>query len=164
MRCPELASAAMKIWITIAGAIALVGTSAAMADVERVVSYTIVNAREIPESLTGSDGNPELGRRLYFDRAQTGCSGCHGSPSGPGAQPNSSGPAAPPLSGIASRRTEGRLRLWLVAPEVIRPGTEMPAYYTVGQRSDPEDPRYGEPRLSAAEIEDLLAYLMRQQE
>jgi sulfur-oxidizing protein SoxX len=133
-----------------------------LAQSDRVVAYRIVNAQEIPVSLTGLAGDFERGRQLYFDRDATGCSGCHGSPGGPGAQPNAEGPEAPSLAGIASRLSEGRLRLWLVAPTVIRPQTAMPGYYTVGQRSDPEDPRFGEPRLSAGEIEDILAYLMKQ--
>lgn len=148
--------------ILLLGAGVALGPVAATAQSDRVVSYTIVNAREIPQSLTGTEGDPERGRKLYFDREATGCSGCHGSPGGPGAQPNSGGDVAPSLSGIAGRRTIGRLRLWLVAPDVIRPGTQMPTYYAVGQRQDPHDPRFGEPRLAAAEIEDLLAYLMRQ--
>jgi hypothetical protein len=44
---------------------------------------------------------------------------------------------------------------------VIDPETRMPAYYALGQRMDPADPRFGEPLLTAAEIEDLVAYLMQ---
>jgi hypothetical protein len=35
----------------------------------------------------------------------------------------------------------------------------MPAYYAAGQRSGAEDPLYGGPALTAAEVEDLVAYL-----
>lgn len=143
-------------------ALGLCLVSLAVAQSDRVVAYRIVNAAEIPASLTGGPGDAERGRQLYFDREATGCSGCHGSPGGPGAQPNVEGPDAPPLSGVASRLSEGALRLWLVAPTVIRPDTAMPGYYTVGQRDDASDPRFGEPRLSAFEIEDILAYLMKQ--
>ena len=137
-------------------------TSSAYAQSARVVAYEIVNGREIPASLTGSEGDAEAGRTLYFDRETTGCSGCHGSPGGPGAQPDTDGEPAPPLAGIASRMSEGAMRLWLVAPEVANPDTAMPAYYRIGQRDDPTDPRYGEPRVSAQEIEHLIAYLKRQ--
>lgn len=129
--------------------------------VERVVAYSIVDARTIPDSLTGRDGDPEKGRQLYFDREQAGCSGCHGSPGGPGAQANAAGDAAPSLSGLSQRMDRGAARLWLVAPGVLRPDTAMPAYYAAGQRQDKNDPRFGEPRLSAQEIENLLAYLFR---
>lgn len=128
---------------------------------DRVVAYTIVDARHIPKSLTGRDGDPEQGRQLYFDRDRTGCSGCHGSPGGPGAQANSEGDAAPRLADLARRMDRGTARLWLVAPMVLRPETEKPAYYAAGQRTDQQDPRFGEPRLSAQEIENILAYLYR---
>lgn len=153
----------MNVTVLVTCFVVAFGLAPAFADEpERVVAYIIVNAREIPQSLTGAPGDAERGRKLYFDRELTGCSGCHGSPGGPGAQPNSGEQTAPPLSGIASQRSIGRLRLWLVAPKVIRPDTNMPTYYAVGQRTDIDDPRFGEPRLTAAEIEDLLAYLMRQ--
>ncbi|MEM6662861.1 MAG: cytochrome c [Pseudomonadota bacterium] len=136
------------------------GQGASAAD--RVVSYQIVNAQEIPASLTGQSGNAETGRQIYFDRQLTGCSGCHGSPGGPGAEAASGQDNAPQLSNLLARMTEGTIRLWLVAPSVLSPQTEMPSYYTIGQRRDPTDPRFGEPLLSAAEIEDLIAYLTRQ--
>lgn len=129
---------------------------------ERVVSYAIEDGRRIADPLGGIAGDPELGRKLYFDRGLTGCSGCHGSPGGPGAQANVQAADAPSLRGIATRMEEGTIRLWLVAPRAIAPESDMPAFYDVGQRTDPNDPRYGEPILTAAEIEHLVAYLMRQ--
>ena len=139
----------------------LVGTTAS-AQSERVVAYEIVNGREIPANLTGAIADSEAGRALYFDRELTGCSGCHGSPGGPGAQPDTKDQVAPSLEGLASRMSEGAMRIWLVAPEVLNPETAMPSYYQVGQRTDPKDPRFGEPSLSAQEIENLIAYLKRQ--
>lgn len=129
---------------------------------DRVVAYQIVDGRTIPDSLTGRPGDPEAGRQLYFDRALTGCSGCHGSPGGPGAEANPNQDRAPSLQDLANRMDAGTVRLWLIAPQVLRPGTAMPGYYALGQRDDPKDPRYGEPILSAQEIENLLAYLLRQ--
>jgi hypothetical protein len=35
----------------------------------------------------------------------------------------------------------------------------MPAFYAAGQRLGADDPLYGGPALTAAEIEDLVAYL-----
>ena len=143
----------------VAIATAMLGMALALpAAAGNVVAYEIVNGREIPASLTGQPGDPEAGRKLYFDRQLTRCSGCHGSPEGPVAQTETD---APSLSGVAERLLEGAIRLWLVAPQVIAPGTSMPGYYSIGQRDDPADPRYGEPLLTASEIEDLVAYLMR---
>ena len=141
---------------------ALAALAPAHAQSVRIAPYAIVNGQEIPESLTTRAGDAESGRQLYFDRDKTGCSGCHGSPGGPGAQPDATAVQAPALSGVADRLSEGEIRLWLVAPEVLNPDHAMPAYYRPGQRDDPSDPRFGEPLLTASEIEDLVAYLARQ--
>ncbi len=146
--------------VTLAALVAAATHSAA----QDVVAYSIVDAREVPDSLTGRPGDPEAGRKLYFDRQLTRCSGCHGSPGGPGAQADPGAAGAPSLAGVAGRLSEGAIRLWLVAPQVIDPGTRMPGYYSIGQRDDPADPRYGEPLLTAGQVEDLVAYLLRQTE
>ena len=121
---------------------------------EPVVAYTIVDARAIPRSLTGAPGDPARGRALYRDEPRAGCSGCHGMPDGGGGKEG-----APDLAGVGARLGPGEIRLWLVAPGVIDPETRMPAFYAAGQRTGAEDPLYGGPALTAAEIEDLVAYL-----
>lgn len=152
----------MRITAIIALVLGCVVPSLVSAQSGRVVAYDVLNNREVPTSLTGQPGDADAGRKLYFDRKLTRCSGCHGSPGGPGAQPDAVDVAAPSLAGIATRMSVGAIRLWLVAPQMIDPATAMPAYYTVGQRKDPNDPRFGEPLLSASEIEDLVAYLALQ--
>lgn len=137
----------------IATAMLILAPLAAPAE-DRVVAYRIVDADQIPASLTGATGDAERGRALYADPEMGDCVSCHGLPG------EEKGAEAPALEGIARRLPEGRIRLWIVAPEVIAPGTEMPAYYKPGQRDDPKDPRFGEPRLSAGEIEDIVAYLL----
>ena len=132
-----------------------------------VVTYRIVDARAIPDSLTGRPGDPQAGRTLYLDEKLARCAGCHGVPGETHATPpDGEGLAAdaeaPPLEDVGRRLDEGRIRLWLVAPQVAAPGTRMPAFHAVGQRDDPADPRFGGPLLTAAEIEDLVAYLSRQ--
>lgn len=132
------------------------------ADRSALVAYRIVDASAIPKSLTGRPGSAVRGRALYHDPRATGCLGCHGprdSGAGTGAA-GDTGRKAPALAGLARRMTPGKLRLWLVAPAVLKPGTTMPSYYSLGQRTDPMDPRYGETRLTAGEIEDLIAYLL----
>ncbi len=119
----------------------------------RVVPYQIVNARTIPESLTGSAGDPAAGRALYYDPT-IDCARCHGTPGAADAV------NAPDLGGLAGRMEIGTARLWIVAPGVLAPETTMPAYYAAGQRTDQADPRFGEPLLSAAELENILAYLI----
>ena len=135
---------------------------------DRVVAYRVVDASAIPDSLTGRPGDPRAGRELYLDEKLARCAGCHGVPDGPAASgtgvraDDGAATEAPPLDDIGRRLGEGKIRLWLVAPEVIEPGTAMPAYYAAGQRDDPADPRFGEPLMTAAEIEDLVAYLLGQ--
>ncbi len=124
-----------------------------------VVAYEIVDARAIPDSLTGRPGDTEAGRALYLGEKLARCAGCHGVPGDPATE---AAVDAPPLTDVGHRLEPGAIRLWLVAPQVIAPGTRMPSFYAVGQRDDPADPRFGEPLLTAAEIEDLVAYLARQ--
>lgn len=113
---------------------AALGT-AAIAD---PVPYVIVNGAEIPESLTGAPGDPARGAALFGDPG-VGCSDCHGRDVGADLSP-------------------GVLRLWIVAPEARDPDVSMPAFYGADPpAADGSDP--GGPRLSAAEVEDLVAYL-----
>jgi len=127
-----------------------------------IVAYRIINGREIRNSLTADPGDAVAGRKLYFDLDRTGCSGCHGSPGGPGAQSLTSAAPGPDLAGVAARLTPGQIRLWIVAPEALRPGTAMPGYYLQGQRRGAHDSLFGGPRLTAPQIEDLVAYLALQ--
>lgn len=119
--------------------------------------YIVRDGRAIPEALTDEPGDPVSGRRLFHNFSRTGCSLCHGTAEAP-RRPDS-GRTAPPLDRVADRLTPARIRLWIVAPQTIRPATTMPAFHKPGQRTDVEDPLYGGPRLTAAEVEDLVAYL-----
>ncbi|MEM7238190.1 MAG: c-type cytochrome, partial [Pseudomonadota bacterium] len=127
-----------------------------------LVAYTVTDGMRIDAPLTGRPGDWRRGRDIYFDRALTGCSSCHGSPGGPGAEVRAENNDAPGLSGIASRMSEGEIRLWIVAPATLDPRTDMPGFYLAGQRTGAENPIINGPWLSAAEIEDLVAYLARQ--
>lgn len=119
--------------------IALAGTAAAQDAVAppAVVPYTITDAREITESLTGWPGDARRGGALY---ATVDCSACHD---------------ALPGAGLSA----GQIRLWIVAPAAIVPETLMPAYYAAGQRKGAGDPLHGGPALTASEIENLVAFL-----
>ena len=64
-----------------------------------------------------------------------------------------------PLDGVGARLGPGEIRLWLVDPDVVAPGTAMPGYYLPGQRKGLDDPLYNGPRLTAGQIEDLVAWL-----
>ncbi len=121
---------------------------------EPVVAYTIADGSEITASLTGAPGVAARGRALYGGEARAGCPACHG-------VPGSAGEAAsvPDLAGVGGRLSAAAIRLWIVAPMAIDPETGMPPFYAAGRRNGAEDPLYGGPALTAAEIEDLVAYL-----
>ena len=124
---------------------------------EAVVAYTITDARSIEASLTGSPGNAGRGAALFAAEARPGspggCAACHGIPGAAGQR------SAADLAGLGGRMSPGEIRLWIVAPEAIAPGTAMPPYYAAGQRTGAEDPLFGGPALTAGEVEDLVAYL-----
>jgi len=141
----------MRVLLRVAVIVALAGSGRAA---EPVVAYTITDASEIPASLTGAPGDAARGRALYAGEARAGCPACHGAPSAAGETAS-----APDLAGVGGRLSAGAIRLWIAAPAAIDPETAMPAFYAAGQRGGAEDPLYGGPALTAAEIEDLVAYL-----
>ena len=129
----------------------------AVADATDLVPFTILNGGRIEASLTGRPGDQERGRKLYFDRELTGCSVCHGSPGGPdGEEPKDD---APDLTGVGARLGDGEIRLWIAAPQAIDPETRMPGFYLPGQRPEADAPVINGPRLTAQQVEDLIAWL-----
>ena len=145
----------MRVWLRVPWLatviVALAGSGRAA---EPVVAYTITNGSEITASLTGAPGDAARGRALYEGEARAGCPACHGVPGAAG-----EAASAPDLAGVGGRLSAGAIRLWVAAPAAIDPETVMPAYYAAGQRDEAEDPLYGGPALTAAEIEDLVAFL-----
>lgn len=102
--------------------------------------YIVVNANAIPEPLFEGPADLELGAALMLG---AGCSACH----------------QKDLNRIGDRMTDGEMRLMIVAPEVRVPDTAMPAYYKVGVFGKVPDDQVGKTRLSAAEVEAIIAYL-----
>jgi len=119
-----------------------------------LVSYNIVGDG-IPVSLTGSPGDAARGRALVLARSTT-CILCH---SGPFPETRFQGDLAPDLTGAGNRWTASQLRLRLVDASRLNAETIMPSYYRndglvrVGRNFA------GKPILSAAEIEDIVAFL-----
>jgi sulfur-oxidizing protein SoxX len=142
----------MLLLVALIVALGAVGRAA-----EPVVAYTITNGAGITGSLTGAPGDAARGQVLYAGEARAGCPVCHGVPGALGALGEVA--TAPDLSSVGGRLSAGAIRLWIVAPVVLAPETAMPAYYAAGQRYGVDDPLYGGPALTAAEIEDLVAYL-----
>jgi sulfur-oxidizing protein SoxX len=124
------------------------------ANAQALVPYTIVDDG-IPASLTGSPGDVARGRALVLDRAGT-CLLCH---SGPFPENRFQGDLAPDLAGAGQRFSESQLRLRLVDASHFNPATIMPSYYRVDGLYRVAQNFRGKPILSAAEIEDIVAYL-----
>ena len=121
---------------------------------DELLPYKIVGDG-IPQSLTGTPGDAARGRALVLARTTT-CILCH---SGPFPETRFQGDLAPDLSGAGNRWTMSQLRLRLVDASRFNAETIMPSYYRndgllrVGRNFS------GKPILSAAEIEDIVAFL-----
>jgi L-cysteine S-thiosulfotransferase len=104
----------------------------------------------IPESLTGKPGDAARGRAMLAKRGAANCLTCH-SIKDKEMQPG--GTSAPALDGVGAALTQAQLRLSVVDYARIKRGTAMPSFHRssiVGSDA---------PALSAAEVEDIVAYL-----
>lgn len=137
----------------VAAALAL-APAAARAE-EGLAPYRIVGDA-IPEPLTGASGDPARGRAIVADRARGLCLLCHG---GPFPEERFQGDLAPSLAGVGTRRSPGQLRLRLVDGRALNPDTIMPSYYSLEGLTRVGRAWQGRPILSAAEIEDVVAFL-----
>ena len=126
----------------------------ASARAEQLLPHTIVNDG-IPASLTGSPGDAARGRALVLARTTT-CILCH---SGPFPETRFQGDLAPDLTGAGNRWSVSQLRLRLVDASRFNPETIMPSYYRTGGLVRVGRNFAGKPILSAAEIEDIVAFL-----
>ena len=118
------------------------------------VPYRIVGDG-IPDLLTGSPGDAERGRALVLDRTST-CILCH---SGPFPETRFQGDLAPDLTGSGIRWSVSQLRLRLVDASHFNRDTIMPSYYRVDGLVRVGKNWSGRPILTAAQIEDIVAYL-----
>ncbi|WP_426412600.1 sulfur oxidation c-type cytochrome SoxX [Bradyrhizobium ganzhouense] len=109
----------------------------------------------IANSLTGTPGDAARGRALVLARTTT-CILCH---SGPFPETRFQGDLAPDLTGAGNRWTVSQLRLRMVDASRFNPDTIMPSYYRADGLVRVGRNFTGKPVLSAAEIEDIVAYL-----
>jgi sulfur-oxidizing protein SoxX len=114
----------------------------------------------ISESLTGAPGDASRGRALVLDRTST-CILCH---SGPFPETRFQGDLAPSLATAGNRWTTSQLRLRLVDASKFNPATIMPSYYRIDGLERVAPAWRGKPILSAAQIEDIVAFLSAQRE
>ena len=111
----------------------------------------------MPQSLTGQPGDASRGRAVVANRQVGLCLLCH---SGPFPEERFQGNLAPSLAGAGSRWSEGQLRLRIVDAARLNPATIMPPYYRPDGLQRVAKSFVGKTILSAAQIEDVIAYLM----
>ncbi len=145
----------VSVAIAVALLVAVLLSGAAQGS-EGLVDYRIVDGA-IPEPLTEQPGDSERGRRIILDRDGGDCVICHVMPL---PKREFHGNVGPPLDGIGSRVTAGRIRLRMVDPKTITPETVMPAYYKVEGLHRVLDRYRGKPILTAQQVEDVIAYLL----
>lgn len=109
-----------------------------------------------PASLTGAKGDPSRGRGIVADRHVAMCLLCH---SGPFPEEPFQGNVAGDLRS-AARLSEGEIRLRIVDSARIDPQSMMPAYFRTEGLARVAPAYRGKTILTAAQIEDVVAYLM----
>jgi sulfur-oxidizing protein SoxX len=121
---------------------------------QKIVKY-VINDDAIEKSLTGKAGNPENGRKLVINRKKGNCLACHMMPI---YEQQFHGNVGPRLHGVGSRLTEGQIRLQIVNSKVLNENAIMPAFYVNTGFKRVLKKFKGKTLLSAAEVEDLVAY------
>lgn len=129
---------------------------AALAATPAAAQPYAVEGDAIPRPLTGQAGDPARGQALLADRQRSLCSLCHAGPFAPAHQ---QGTLAPDLQGIGARLSAGQLRLRVIDIKRLVPDSIMPSYARTEGFSRVATAWQGKPVLTAAEIEDVIAYL-----
>jgi L-cysteine S-thiosulfotransferase len=125
-----------------------------MLQAQELRPYTIVGDA-IPNSLTGTSGDPVRGRTIVTNRQST-CLLCH---TGPFPEEKFQGNLSPDLRGTGKRWSEGQLRLRVVDARKLNPATIMPPFHAIDGLNRVGAAWRGKPILSAEQIEDVVAYL-----
>jgi L-cysteine S-thiosulfotransferase len=112
----------------------------------------------IPAPLTGKPGDPEEGKNVVIERRLGNCLACH--EVGALAAEEFHGEIGPSLDGVAGRWDAATLRMIVVnAKMVFGDATAMPAFYRVDGLNRVRPEFAGKPILTAAQVEDVVAYL-----
>ena len=126
--------------------------------VAAVCTVGVAHAQDsLPQSLTGTKGDPARGRAIVTSRQVGLCLLCH---SGPFPEERFQGNLAPDLKGAGARWSEGQLRLRIADSSRINPASIMPAYHRTEGLVRVAPAWRGKPVLSAEQIEDVVAFLM----
>ncbi len=138
-------------------AVLVIGFQAADAPAQSAPGGYLVIGDSIPEPLTAERGDAARGRAIAASRQRGLCLLCH---SGPFPEERFQGNLGPDMRGAGSRWSEGQLRLRIADGKRLNPASIMPAYYNSTGLQRVGAPWKEKPVLSAAEIEDVLAFLL----
>lgn len=153
----------MKRQFMLGMAITAFSAGAAMAEVApETVAYT---DGAVEQSLSGTPGNPEDGKKVFATAGLGNCVACHAAEISKDIPfPGTVGPA---LDGAADRWTEAQLRGIVANAKMTFDGTIMPSFYKTSGYIRPGNAYTGKagteplpPILSAQQIEDVVSYLM----
>ena len=111
----------------------------------------------IPRSLTDEPGDAARGRAIVANRSVGLCLLCH---SGPIGEERFQGDLAPSLAGAGARWSAGQLRLRIVDGSRLNADTIMPPYYRTTGLQRVGRNFQGKTILTAAQVEDVVAYLV----
>jgi sulfur-oxidizing protein SoxX len=136
-----------------AGALSVVPGASA----EEVATYEVVDGTSIPKPLTETPGDAVRGREVAINRKQGNCLACHILPI---PEQPFHGEVGPDLSEAGSAYSAGELRLRVVNPKVLNPGTIMPAFYRTDGFHRVVEKFQGKSILTAQQVEDVIAYLV----
>ena len=117
-----------------------------------------LNGQVAQSPLTDAAGNATAGEAVFNDREKGHCLLCHQLSAS--SEPFQ-GTIGPSLDGIASRFTSSEIRYRIVDQSRLNPETVMPAYYRTDGLTQVAKAYRGETVLTAQEIEDLIAYLVK---
>lgn len=106
-----------------------------------------------------ADGDAARGAAIAASRSQGLCVLCHALPGQPGQPASLQGNLGPPLAGVGARLDPDALRQRLLAPERFNPDTVMPSYGRSEGLHRVAPALRGQPLLSAAQIDDVVAWL-----
>jgi sulfur-oxidizing protein SoxX len=145
--------------IILAAATFLVGTSSVIAgDVIKPDDVKVNGDLAVAESLTGKAGDPKAGRKTFVNKKLGNCLACHANKEMSDQQFH--GEVGPPLDGVAGRYKPGQLRAIVInSKAVFGPDTVMPGFYSLKVGKHVRKDLVGKTILTAAEIEDVVAYL-----
>jgi len=120
------------------------------------IKLDVVNG-SIPNSLTGAPGTADAGKQVFLTRTLGNCLSCHQVTSLKSEEFH--GELGPSLDGVAGRYSKERLRLIVSNPKLVFPDTVMPAFYRNDGLNRVRPEFVGKPILTAAQVEDVVAYL-----